>query len=115
MTKVLVTGGRTYDDRGHVYMVLDGLLRRYPALCVVQGGAKGADRLASLWAAARGKPCITMAAAWDALGPAAGSTRNQWMLDYNPDIAFCVAFPGGPGTADMKRRCAGKGIKVYEA
>lgn len=111
---ILVTGGRKFGPGNHVCVVLDALSAQYPNMCVVQGGASGADSHARRWARARGKPCITMDAQWDRLGPKAGSLRNQWILDCI-SINFCVAFPGGAGTADMKRRCEEKGIKVYEA
>ena len=55
------------------------------------------------------------------LGPAAnlrstlGPIRNQRMLDSNPDIEVVVAFDGGTGTADMKKRAKKAGIEVKEA
>ena len=114
MKIVLVTGGRKFGPGSHVWQTLDGLAMHEPQLCIVQGGASGADGHARRWAKARGKPCLTMDAQWDALGPKAGALRNQWMLDYLK-VDYCVAFPGGAGTADMKRRCKEKGIRVYEA
>ena len=114
MSMVLVTGGRRFGPQGHVWMTLDSLHKTDPGMCIVQGGASGADAHARRWAKARGVPCITMEAAWDTLGKAAGGIRNQWMLDYVP-VNYCVAFPGGYGTADMVRRCKERGINVYEA
>jgi hypothetical protein len=110
---VLITGGRSYAQRAHVYALLDALLRNYPGMCVAQGGATGADALARAWCKSRGQPCITMPAPWDVHGPAAGTMRNQWMLDYLKP-RFVVAFPGGAGTADMKRRATRQGYEVYE-
>ena len=43
----------------------------------------------------------------------AGPKRNQRMIDEGkPDLV--VAFPGGKGTEDMKRRAKAAGIKVIE-
>lgn len=107
---VLVCGGRTYDDQRRVFAVLDEL---QPAL-VLQGGAKGADLHARAWAAARGKPCATFDAPWAALGRRAGPVRNGWMLEFGrPDLV--LAFPGGPGTADMVYQARSAGVEVREA
>ena len=47
------------------------------------------------------------------LGLSAGPARNQRMLDEGkPDAG--IAFPGGPGTADMTRRLKEAGIPVWE-
>ena len=55
--RVLVCGGRTYDDEERVFRVLDKALeaaisteRRF---VLIHGGAKGADALSSLWASTR--------------------------------------------------------------
>jgi hypothetical protein len=47
-------------------------------------------------------------------GKAAGSIRNQRMLDAEKHIDVVVAFPGGRGTADMVRRARAAGIHVLE-
>ena len=111
-TRVLVTGGRTYGDRAHVFTTLDAALRHYGAIVVIEGGARGADEHAKFWCKATGVPCITMDAPWDALGKQAGSIRNRWMVDLcAPDVV--LAFPGGVGTAHMRAYAASKGIQVF--
>lgn len=79
--------------------------------CVVTGGARGVDFLASRWAIANEiKTCI-YPAQWSKLGKAAGPVRNQRMLDEEkPDMV--LAFPGGIGTADMVDRAKKAGITV---
>lgn len=107
--RILVCGGRDYDDQRRVFAVLDALA---PAL-VIQGGARGADLHARAWATARGKPCATFDAPWAALGRGAGPIRNGWMLEFgHPDLV--VAFPGGKGTADMVSQAQRAGIQVRE-
>lgn len=74
---------------------------------VVHGDARGADKCAK-WAAEEmlGIPCHTHPADWDRYGKAAGSIRNQEMLDKHPDIGMVLAFPlpGSIGTWDMVGR-----------
>ena len=107
MTQLLVCGGRDYDDRDHVFAVLDALCPEV----VLQGGAQGADTLAALWAARNRRHCETMKADWKRHGKAAGPIRNQRMLDeWEP--ALVVAFPGGAGTEDMVRRAVKAGVPV---
>lgn len=109
MTRVLVCGGRDYTDLNRVWDVLDEIKPSH----VIEGGARGADDLASRWAFSREVPCDTYPANWEAHGPAAGPIRNQYMLiDGKPDLV--VAFPGGRGTADMVRRARKAGIPVRE-
>lgn len=107
---IIVCGGRDYDDRERVFSVLDKL--EYDGnLYVVEGGARGADTLAADWAEVRGHHHITVPADWSAHGRAAGSIRNQLMLDkYKPNLV--IAFPGGRGTADMIARAEKAGVPV---
>ena len=79
---------------------------------VIEGGARGADRLARLWARARGIHVATVDALWDYYDNGAGPIRNQAMLQLRPDVV--VAFPGGTGTADMVKRAKAAGIQVIE-
>jgi hypothetical protein len=113
--KVLACGGRTFADRKTVDWALSAYLNKAEpyTLCIIEGGAPGADTLARQWAE-RNK-CIVMEfpANWTYLGRSAGSKRNQAMLDWGqPDTV--VAFPGGPGTADMVRRAKARKINVVE-
>jgi hypothetical protein len=48
---------------------------------------------------------------WESYPRAAGAIRNSQMLLTNPQ--YCVAFPGGRGTADMMRKAALHGLTVY--
>ena len=118
---VLVCGGRDYGinqwEIEHLAIALDKLNAEYHFTSVIQGGARGADTLAKIWANRRDIPGKTFEVTkedWKTMGKAAGSIRNQAMLDQgHPDLV--VAFPGGNGTADMVRRARKAGIKVIEA
>lgn len=83
-----------------------------PALTVISGGAKGADSLGEDWAASNWCEVEVFKADWDTHGKKAGILRNQDMLDSGIDMA--VQFPGGRGTADMRKRLDKAGVKVYE-
>src|SRR5262245_41427687 len=103
MRRVLVCGGRYYNDRGRVFDVLDALHKQQRIEIVIQGGATGADELARTWADLNNVEVATHLPDWNAHGRAAGPIRNQEMIDVSePNLA--VAFPGGRGTADMVAR-----------
>ena len=115
--RVLVCGGRNFDDRSAMARVL----RRFkPAIptdddlaehVIITGGASGADELAAQYAEVFGIRLRVYPADWKTHGRAAGPIRNQKMLDEGkPDLV--IAFPGGRGTADMVRRAKAAGIPV---
>lgn len=130
MCKVLVTGGRSYNDEKTFYKTMDHLRMEYDISVVVHGGAAGADSLARKW----GKETLgayrvkEYPARWDDLKApgaivkerrngmkyniSAGPQRNQRMLDDNPDIELVVVFPGGVGTRDMELRARRGGFPV---
>jgi predicted Rossmann-fold nucleotide-binding protein len=109
--RVIVCGGRSYNEPETVYEALDGLHREYCISAIIEGGAPGADEWARIWARVHGVKLVTVPANWAELGKAAGPIRNQRMIDaFAPDIV--VSFPGGKGTADMIRRAEQAGITV---
>ena len=111
MRRVLVCGGRDYNDSIHVCDVLGRLHAQWDISVIIHGDAPGADSLAKAWALSLKIPEVGYPADWEANGRAAGPIRNQKMLDeMSPDVV--VAFPGGRGTADMCRRARAHGITV---
>lgn len=114
--RVLVCGGRHYQNKERVWTTLDGL--NHPAGSIevlITGGARGADNLAEGWARNRGDVCILVYPVteedWRRGGLAAGPMRNQRMLDESePELV--VAFAGGSGTADMVRRARCRGVPI---
>ena len=113
MTRVLVCGGRDFSDRQLAYRALDNLHKAEGIGCVIEGHARGADRIAGYWARRKGIENRKFPADWDRDGKAAGPIRNQRMLDEGkPDLV--VAFPGGRGTADMVKRARAAGVPVME-
>lgn len=113
--KVLICGGRDFDEVDRfVQGMLDFQKLHGPVTCVIEGGARGADRLARRWARSRGLPVLTVEADWDYYAKGAGPIRNGWMLKFGqPDMV--VAFPGGPGTANMIKQAEMAGVDVFLA
>lgn len=111
MERVLVCGGRGYDDIAEMYAALDALGRGVET--VISGMARGADTLAARWARERGKTLLAFPADWTAHGKAAGPIRNTKMLvEGRPTLV--VAFPGGPGTADMLKQAKAARVPTLE-
>jgi hypothetical protein len=109
--RLLVCGGRNFSDTEHAYKVLDGLHRMHGIDVLIEGNARGADRIAGYWARRNGVHNMKFDADWNRHGKAAGAIRNQQMLDIGkPDMV--LAFPGGRGTADMVRRARATGVTV---
>lgn len=109
--KVLVCGGRDYVYWRELSMHLDRYLSKRPT--IIQGGAKGADYLAKVWAVYHNLRHFEEPADWKTFGRSAGSIRNAVMLEkYSPDLV--VAFRGGRGTADMIAKAKNAGVPVVE-
>jgi hypothetical protein len=119
--KVLVTGSRDWEDRA----LIRAALKAIGATIVIHGAqAKknaatgepmaGADWHAKMAANELGIPNIPYPAFWGNHGKAAGPIRNQKMIDENPDIGMCLAFPlpGSRGTWDCVERADKAGIPV---
>jgi hypothetical protein len=111
--KILVTGGRDFDDYEMLKTVLDGLHKENPIDTLIHGGARGADSLADKWARDNNIHISIHLAKWDKYGRSAGPIRNREMLEEKPDLV--MAFPGGRGTADMIRQAERAGIGVIRA
>jgi len=114
--KVIICGGRDYNDLDFFCWYMDNINRLHgPICCVVHGAADGADSLADRWARLRGIHTDPQPAAWgdlDAPGAVvkvnrrgepynvrAGFVRNTEMAKAGADHLF--AFPGGSGTTHM--------------
>jgi hypothetical protein len=112
MLTVIVTGGRDYADREALYKVLDKLHSAHHVTLIIEGGASGADALASAWAKERKVPTKRVKADWERHGNAAGPIRNKQMLErFKPDAV--VAFDGGVGTADCVEQAVSRGIYCF--
>lgn len=112
MARVLVCGGRYFSDTKFVYSVLDEYHKHIePIGVLIEGDARGVDRIAGFWARRVGIDNIKFPADWDKYGKAAGAIRNRQMLEEgDPDVV--LAFPGGLGTANMIALAEKAGVEV---
>lgn len=112
--RVLVCGGRDFDDFAFLDRILTAVHEKRPITTVIEGGARGADSMGRKWAEKRGIAVSTFPADWELHGRRAGPVRNLKMLrEGRPDLV--VAFPGGRGTAHMMRSSVEAGVRVLDA
>lgn len=114
--RVLITGGRDYQNHEHVSSVLGHFHSRTPITLLIHGAAKGADTLANEWALANDVPRELHPVSreeWRRLERAAGPIRNARMLESRPDVV--IAFPGGKGTANMTKLARQASVAVILA
>lgn len=107
--RVLVTGGRHFDNVVLVNTTLDAI-----DVSILGHGAcpyGGADILAENWAKSREIDYQGFPAKFNRDGRMAGPQRNQCMLaTFKPDLV--VAFKGGRGTANTIEQAQKLGIDV---
>ncbi len=112
--RVIVWGGRDFDDEPLVRAVLTHLIEQcgdgWPV--IVHGDSRGADRLAARVARELGCDTEAHPADWGRHGRSAGWVRNSRMAQAG--AVLCVAFPGGRGTASMVEIAREAGIRVLE-
>lgn len=112
--KVLVCGGRKFNDAMTLGAWLGGIHKKQGIDLLIEGGAPGADTMAKAFAIWANIPVKTFPADWSRHGPAAGPLRNRQMLEEGkPDLV--VAFEGGKGTANMVKQARDAGVRVLEA
>jgi hypothetical protein len=120
--RLLVCGGRRFDNVAKLWGLLDGIAMRHGIACVIEGAQQhalpdgtivGADYWAHQWALARDYSSERYHADWDGLGRSAGPTRNRRMLEEGRPT-HAVATRGGKGTAHMVSLLKEAGVPVWE-
>lgn len=129
-TRLVVTGSRSLTDRALVWAALDAVLDLSAVITwdgepagLIHGGAEGVDRLAALWAGARGWPTHAIPYA---RGKAPGveprlwgKRRNQLMLDLaraRGGVVVLAVWDGwSGGTADCIARARALDLAVFVA
>jgi hypothetical protein len=114
--RLLVTGGRTWDDTTVIEHALAAILARHPEGVLLVHGAcpRGADATAAAYAARTpGYRTEAHPADWHRRGRAAGHLRNAEMVGLGADA--CVVFLRGvsPGTAATVQLARAAGIPVW--
>lgn len=111
--RAIVCGGRYFSDKKRLDDALDAFDDQHIISLVIQGEARGADTLAKIWALRRGISVESYPADWATFGLGAGHRRNRTMLlRGKPDVV--IAFPGGPGTANMLKQARARGVWSIE-
>ena len=98
--KVIVAGGRDFDDYKTLCEVCDYMLSKQNHVEIVSGAARGADKLGETYSKERDYWLTQFLAAWDTHGKAAGYIRNKQMAEYADAL---IAFWDGrsKGTKHM--------------
>jgi len=80
--RIAVIGGRKFDDYDSMESVLSSFIdiHKEKDICIVSGGARGADSLAEKYAGENGIKFELYPADWDRFGKIAGFVRNKEMM-----------------------------------
>lgn len=112
--RVLITGSRTWTNATRIAEALDAVFD--PQVVLVSGACKkGADRLCEQHWASRGGRVERWPADWDRYGKAAGTRRNQDMVNAGADLCLAFIRIGSRGASDCAYRaqCAGIPTTIY--
>jgi hypothetical protein len=110
--RILICGDRNWTDRYAISKFLERLVPLRPI--IIEGEARGADKIAGEEASKLGFNVLRFPANWDKYGKAAGVLRNRQMLDQGPDlvVAFHNSLATSKGTKDCIIEAIKRGIKV---
>jgi len=109
--KVIVAGGRDFIPFTIHFDWLKDKLKELNATEEVSGCARGADTFGEQVASILYIPIKKFPPEWDIYGRSAGYRRNVEMANYADAV---ILFPGGKGTAHMKKIAEQKNLKVIE-
>ncbi len=116
--KILISGSRYYSNYKKILSFLKKMKKKYKNLVVIEGGARGADKLAQKACKQAGIKFKEYNANWEKYGKKAGPIRNQKMLDDNKDIELLAVFhenlDKSKGTRDMIKRAKKAKIKIIK-
>lgn len=107
--KVVITGGRDYQDEIRVWDILDALK---PSYVYVGDCPTGVDHFVTRWCDETKTSHKIFTANWDKFGKRAGPLRNGAMLDDAGPQTVVIAFEGGRGTEDCVRQAKLKDMLV---
>lgn len=99
-TKVIIAGGRDFDNYEYLKEVCLDILKDIDNVCIVSGKAKGADSLGEQFAKEHAYMIESYPADWNRYGKTAGFIRNEEMAKT---AAILIAFWDGKshGTKHM--------------
>lgn len=116
--KVIVCGGRHFDDYKYLSYALDTVLENNNDIEIVSGHCEGADKLGEKYAKENNLNLKIFPANWAKYGKAAGPIRNHQMVDYIKSFkdSLVVAFTNknSVGTKDTINYAKKNGVNVEE-
>lgn len=111
--RVLVSGDRNFTDTELLYSVLDDLAKVEVIDVIIEGDARGADRMAGYWARKNRVDLLLFPADWNTFGKSAGYIRNKQMLvEGKPDLVIAFLAPDSKGTKNMIEQAREAGVEV---
>jgi hypothetical protein len=114
--RVLICGDRNWASLPRLSEVMNSYHEQAGVTLVIEGEARGADKMGAIWAESKGIPVRRFPADWSQYGRAAGPIRNQEMLLLGlPQIIFAFHddLKNSKGTADMIRRAKKAKLPVH--
>lgn len=111
--RLLVCGGRHFDDTALVEYELGRLHQHVPITVIVHGGATKIGAAAETWARSHQVHVVRYPANFS-LGRRGDSARDAFMLDDSRPETVLV-FPGGRRTADLLRQARDFGARLIFA
>ena len=111
MFKVIIAGGRDFNDRLYLNKVLDHLLSQRQEVTILCGMARGADTLGQHYAIQKGIPVEEYPAQWNKYGKSAGYRRNAVMAN-NADALIAFWDGKSKGTMHMINLAKEAGLDV---
>ena len=101
-TRIIIAGSRKFTNYEKLESEVLGFLDSINSddLCIISGGAKGADWLGEQFAKNHNIPLFVFKANWDKYGKMAGPIRNREMAKYATHLIVFIANDS-KGSKDM--------------
>lgn len=107
--KVLVCGSRHFQDKE----LMEDVLKQWNITTIIEGEARGADRLSRNYGEEHGIEVLRFPALWDKHGKSAGPIRNRQMLvEGQPELVVAFRGPNSRGTQNMIDQATKAGVPV---
>ena len=114
--KLIIAGSRSWEDYEHIKLRVRGFYLHFtrgsPALEIVSGTARGADRLGEKLARDHQLGLRRFPAEWEVYGRRAGYLRNEKMADY-ADGAIVFWDGESKGSLHMARIAKARGLDMW--
>jgi YspA, cpYpsA-related SLOG family len=108
--RVLVCGSRHFNDPE----LMEDVLKQWNISTIIEGEARGADRLARDYGERHNIHVLRFPALWGQYGKSAGPIRNAQMLaEGRPDLVVAFPLKDSRGTFNMIAQAKMAGVEVY--